>query len=101
MTLKYTTRLGLETQNTGACFQWVTYTHDNGNPDEQGYRFIWRRPDDSLQAARGQARIPSIADIHTLMAMAGRAGWLGTAESVGAPGEMTRPITEQTADADE
>ncbi|MHB8173412.1 MAG: hypothetical protein ACYDFU_02975 [Nitrospirota bacterium] len=41
------------------CLQWCRYFFDDGHMDE-GYRFIWRRPDGSLLAARGQARIPSL-----------------------------------------
>ena len=37
-------------------FQKVTYHYDDGSTQD-GFRFIWRRPDGSLQAARGQARI--------------------------------------------
>lgn len=40
------------------CFQKVTYYYNNGDKQD-GYRFIWRRPDGKLQAARGQARIES------------------------------------------
>jgi hypothetical protein len=56
------------------CLQWARYIYDNGNM-ELGYRFIWRRPDGSLQAARGQARIPSFADMQELMAKAKKGGW--------------------------
>ena len=38
------------------CFQKVTYHYEDGSMQD-GFRFIWRRPDGSLQAARGQARI--------------------------------------------
>jgi len=56
------------------CFQWCRYIYDNGDMQE-GYRFIWRRPDNSLQAARGQARIPSIKIARRLMKEAEDAGW--------------------------
>ncbi len=55
-------------------FQWCRYIYDDGTL-EYGYRFIWRRPDKSLQAARGQARIPSIALMETLIDKAKKAGW--------------------------
>jgi hypothetical protein len=60
------------------CLQWCRYVYDNGTL-QQGYRYIWRRPDNSLQAARGQARIPSITVMKELIARAEAAGW-GTHE---------------------
>lgn len=59
------------------CLQWCLYVHDNGTTEE-GYRFIWRRPKTegkSLQAARGQARIPSLRVARELMAKAEQNGW--------------------------
>lgn len=56
------------------CLQWCRYIYDNGEL-QQGYRFIWRRPDGSLQAARGQARIPSIKIARELIAKAEGEGW--------------------------
>jgi hypothetical protein len=56
------------------CFQLCRYIYDDGGMDE-GYRFIWRRPDGSLQAARGQARIPSIHQAEQLIASARQQGW--------------------------
>lgn len=61
------------------CFQWCEYIYDDGST-ENGYRFIWRRPDGSLQAARGQARIPSLKDINELTYLAAKDGWLGSVE---------------------
>ena len=58
-------------------FQWCRYFYDDGGM-EYGYRFIWRRPqseDGSLQAARGQARIPSVAVLERLVAQARASGW--------------------------
>lgn len=56
------------------CFQWCCYRLDDGT--QYGYRFVWRRPEDgSIQAARGQARIPSYAWAQELMAKAEKAGW--------------------------
>ncbi len=55
-------------------FQWCLYIYDEGEP-QKGYRFIWRRPDGTLQAARGQARLPSIAKAQRLMARAVEEGW--------------------------
>jgi len=62
------------------CFQWCEYKYDDGG-SEKGYRFIWRRPDGSLQAARGQARIPSFAEMNELITKAAVAGWLGSIET--------------------
>lgn len=56
------------------CFQWCRYIYADGTMQE-GYRFIWRRPDGSLQAARGQARIPSLKVARELMKRAEEAGW--------------------------
>lgn len=56
------------------CFQRCRYEYGDGD-EEEGYRFIWRRPNGNLQGARGQARIPSMADIMELLAAAVRAGW--------------------------
>jgi hypothetical protein len=58
-------------------FQWCRYLYDNGEMD-YGYRFIWRRPKSeggSLQAARGQARIPSAEILIGLQIKADREGW--------------------------
>lgn len=56
------------------CFQYCRYCYGDGNQDE-GYRFIWRKPDGTLQGARGQTRIPSIADILLLTSKSIDAGW--------------------------
>lgn len=56
------------------CFQWCRYVYNNGTL-ESGYRFIWRRPDGSLQAARGQARLPSMSVIRQLISKAEVEGW--------------------------
>jgi hypothetical protein len=63
------------------CFQWARYNYDNGSPSQMGYRFIYRRPDGSLQAALGQARIPSAAAMFQLIQMATAAGWFVTCEA--------------------
>lgn len=63
-------------------FQWCRYHYDDGRDPEMGYRFIWRRPDGSLQAARGQARLGSADDIETLIRLATEAGWYRTIEGV-------------------
>ena len=51
------------------CFQYCRYDYGDGN-EEKGYRFIWRRPNGNLQGARGQACIPSTADILLLTSSA-------------------------------
>lgn len=56
------------------CFQKCTYNYDDGN-SEDGYRFIWRKPNGNLQAARGQARIPSCQILCRLLDEAREAGW--------------------------
>ncbi|MDF9800561.1 hypothetical protein OKW21_005824 [Catalinimonas alkaloidigena] len=62
------------------CFQWGTYTYEDSS-SEKGYRFIWRRPDGSLQPARGQARIPSANDIFHLFHLATKEGWFVNVEN--------------------
>jgi hypothetical protein len=54
-------------------FQWCRFYFDE--VVQFGYRFIWRRPTGELQAARGQARIPSIKDARLLMEKAISEGW--------------------------
>lgn len=54
-------------------FQWCRYDLDDGV--QYGYRFIWRWPNGRLQAARGQARIPSIEAGKDLMDKAIAEGW--------------------------
>lgn len=62
------------------CFQWTRYHYDDNEP-QMGYRFIWRRPDGSLQAARGQARIPSAGEMFDLISRASAKGWFVAIES--------------------
>lgn len=68
------------------CFQWGRYNYDDGSPSDIGYRFIWRRPDGSLQPAMGQARIPSASDLFRLLLMATEAGWFVSAEQASVEG---------------
>lgn len=56
------------------CFQKVIYHYDDAK-QQKGYRFIWRRPDGSLQAARGQARIESLEQMESLIIEAKKAGF--------------------------
>ena len=62
--------------NWNLCFQYCRYEYgDEKSTKENGYRFIWRRPDGSLQGARGQARIPSVSDMMCLVGKALAEGW--------------------------
>ena len=61
------------------CFQWGIYFYEDGS-SQKGYRFIWRRPDGSLQPARGQARIPDAASLFELLYLAYKEGWFPNAE---------------------
>ena len=66
-----------ENVNTGEwtlCFQKVTYHYDDGSAQD-GFRFIWRRADGSLQAARGQARIESYEQMMALINQAKKEGF--------------------------
>lgn len=57
------------------CFRWCRYWLDDASV-QYGYRFVWRRKEDgSIQAARGQARIPSFTCAKELMDNAEKAGW--------------------------
>ena len=62
------------------CFQWVQYHYNNGDDTEFGYRFIWRTPENRLQPARGQARIPDSDTIYRLIEKAKRDGWFRNCE---------------------
>lgn len=57
------------------CFQKCIYHLDDS--DKPGFRFIWRRPNGTLQAARGQARIPDVVTLERLLAKAKNAKWYG------------------------
>lgn len=59
------------------CFQWGFY-HYNDRPDENGYRFIWRREDGSLQSR--PARIPSSDELDELINLAKKSGWYKVVE---------------------
>jgi hypothetical protein len=54
--------------------QRVRYMYDDGST-EDGFRFIWRRADGSLQGARGQARLPDLQHAKELIREAERQGW--------------------------
>ena len=55
-------------------FQRVRYVYENGEAEE-GFRFIWMRPNGTLQAARGQARIPSLSTALWFIQQAEARGW--------------------------
>ncbi len=59
------------------CFQWCLYDYEDGKPEnnDKGFRFIWKKPEGKLQAARGQARIPDIEAIIKLTEAAKKQGW--------------------------
>lgn len=56
------------------CFHWGEWRYEGGG-SQRGYRFIWRDPDNNLRPQRGQARIPSAAEMFDLMSRAAAAGW--------------------------
>jgi len=56
------------------CLQWCKYNYSDGT-SEEGYRFIWRRPNGHLQPAMGQARIPNLYVAEALMSKARAEGW--------------------------
>ena len=62
------------------CFHWARYHYDDGT-SQTGYRFMWRRPENSLQPAMGQARIPDASWLFKLIQLATEAGWFITAEA--------------------
>ena len=68
------TRLPQDEDGWQLCLQWGRYFYDNGEVLE-GYRFIWRRPNGNLQAARGQARIFSRNAVNQLFDQAEADGW--------------------------
>jgi len=68
------TRLNPDSDGWQLCLQWGRYFYDDGGVQE-GYRFIWRRPDGSLQAARGQARIFSRKTVNQWFDQAEAEGW--------------------------
>lgn len=55
------------------CFQWCLYKFPDH--EKHGYRFIWKRPNGNLQAARGQARLPDMDIIMELIETAKKQGW--------------------------
>lgn len=63
-----------DTNTWTLCFQYVRYEFADGS-EQEGYRFIWRKPDGNLQGARGQARIPSVAKALELISLAMAEGW--------------------------
>lgn len=64
----------LETGSWELCYQWCLWVFDDGR-SENGFRFIWRREDGSLQPARGQARLPSTDWALDLIKKAKNEGW--------------------------
>ena len=60
--------------NWQLCLQWGRYVEDGGEIYE-GHRFIYRRPNGSLQPARAQARILDLHTADALINAARAAGW--------------------------
>lgn len=56
------------------CFQKVVYNY-NHTDKEEGFRFIWKTPENRLQPARGQARIPDEEWLMALLKKAQEEGW--------------------------
>ena len=56
------------------CVQECRYRYEDGT-QPVGFRFIWRRPNGNLAAARGQTRLPSLDDAEELIRLARMAGW--------------------------
>lgn len=52
----------------------MTYHYDDGGTQD-GFRFIWRRPDGSLQTARGQDRIETYEQMMALINQAKEEGF--------------------------
>ena len=55
-------------------FQKGAYHFDNGQPPEDGVRFVWRLANGKLQA-RGPARIDDIGDVALFVQLAKQKGW--------------------------
>ncbi|EPC99224.1 hypothetical protein Lpp125_13469 [Lacticaseibacillus paracasei subsp. paracasei Lpp125] len=55
-------------------FQKVIYTYSNGD-NQQGYRFVYRRPNGHIQGARGQACIANLKIAKELISKAEAKGW--------------------------
>lgn len=67
----------VSTENTNdwnLCFQKCEYIYDD-NSTEIGFRFIWRKPNNRLQPARGQARIPDEETLNLLLKKARDNKW--------------------------
>jgi hypothetical protein len=71
-----------EAEGYKLCFQWCRYVHENDL--EYGYRFIWKAPDGKHLAHRGQARIPNVTLLASLVQTAVKEGW-GSYDSVAMP----------------
>lgn len=56
------------------CFQKCQYLYEN-SPPQNGFRFIWRKPNGHLQPARGQACIPNKEILFSLLEKAKEQGW--------------------------
>jgi len=66
------------TDGWSLCLQWGEYRYHDGER-HSGYRFIWRRPDGTLQSR--PLLIPTAAVMFELLRMASTAGWSGRCEA--------------------
>ena len=57
------------------CFQYCVYNYTNDREKQEGYHFIWRKPNRDQLAVKGQTRIPSVAVLLKLVSMAMAEGW--------------------------
>lgn len=56
------------------CFQLCELVNEQGSL-EQGYRFVWRGPDDSLESVKSHSGMFSSNDMYELMQLATVDGW--------------------------
>jgi hypothetical protein len=57
------------------CLQWCRYNYDTGQPSERGFRLAYRDDSGRVRPLRGQSRIPSLADLDTLLVEARKYPW--------------------------
>lgn len=68
------------------CFQKVTYHYADDATQrsfvsrQDGFRFVWKKPDGSIRPTRGYARIPSLSHLEGFLKEARRRGWDGAGD---------------------